>query len=100
MTNPPALTAAQRGQMNQFTDKEFLAQLASASVGAEVTPSDTVALTVPTRALWVGTGGDIAVKLGGSVLSLVNVPDGRLLPICPTHVMSTGTTASDIVALG
>lgn len=53
------------------------------------------------RALYVGTTGDVAVKfLGDSTeVVFVAVPAGTLLPIRPTHLVATTTTAGDIVAL-
>lgn len=65
-----------------------------------VTPSDTVDLAAVSRALWVGTGGDLTVIMqDGITVALLNVPDGSLLPICVSRVKSGGTSASDIVAL-
>jgi hypothetical protein len=52
------------------------------------------------RALYVGSTGDVAVKFsGGTTVVFANVPDGTLLPIRPSHLVATTTTASDIVAL-
>jgi hypothetical protein len=52
-------------------------------------------------ALWVGTGGDIAVLHTDDTTSVVykNVPSGSLLPFAVKQVLSTGTTATDIVGL-
>jgi len=67
---------------------------------ALVTKSDTVALNTPSRALYVGTGGDITVKGGsGQTVLFKSVPAGFILPVEVSYVMSTGTTAADIVAL-
>lgn len=65
-----------------------------------VTPHNTNELSYVSRALYVGTGGDIAVTMqdSGSV-TFVDVPTGTLLPIRVKIVKATGTTASDIVAL-
>lgn len=73
---------------------------APAYVGADVTPSDSTVLT-KTRALYVGTGGNVAVVFatGSTAVTLKNVNDGSILPIGVTKVMLTNTTASDIVAL-
>jgi hypothetical protein len=68
--------------------------------GEAVTPSDSADLTNVSRALWVGTGGDLTVTMqDGSTVALLNVPDGSLLPICVSRVKLTGTSATDIVAL-
>ncbi len=65
-----------------------------------VTPSDTVDLANVSRALWVGTGGDLTViTQAGETVALLNVPDGSLLPLCVSRVKLTGTSADDIVAL-
>ncbi len=66
---------------------------------AAVTPSDSTVLT-GVRGLWVGTAGDVAiVARDGTTAVLANVADGTLVPVEATKVKSTGTTASDIVAL-
>lgn len=65
-----------------------------------VTPSDTVSLTPnPTRALYVGTGGNVAVLIGTNTITFTGVLGGTILPICVTRVNATNTTASNIVAL-
>lgn len=65
-----------------------------------VTPSDATVLDT-TRALYVGTGGNVAVYMAGKTTSVVfpNVQDGSILPIRVDRVLSTSTTASNIVAL-
>lgn len=68
-----------------------------ASNAEAVTPG-AGALSNTTRALFVGTGGDVTVTMaGGGSVQFTNVPDGTTLPIRVTHV--TAATASDIVAL-
>lgn len=64
-----------------------------------VTPSDTVDLVYMSRALYVGTAGDISViDYFGATVLLKNVPVG-VLPVCVQRVRATGTTASNIVGL-
>jgi hypothetical protein len=49
--------------------------------------------------LYVGTGGDVAVTLvDGSQVTYKNVPAGMWLDVTTTLVLSTGTTASNIIA--
>jgi hypothetical protein len=73
---------------------------APAGGGVAVTPSDTVSVATPFRALWVGVTGDVAVlMLGGNVLTFLNVPSGSILPASGSRVNATGTTATSILAL-
>ena len=52
-----------------------------------------------TRALYVGSGGDLAVRMldGGSV-TLLNVPSGTLLPLRVSRVLPA-STASGLLGL-
>jgi hypothetical protein len=53
-----------------------------------------------TGGLYIGTGGDVAVTMGnGGVFTFKNVANGTFMPIQVIKVMSTNTTASDIIAL-
>lgn len=74
---------------------------APAMHAAAVTPSDSTDLASATRGLYVGTGGDVKVNTSGGETGIVftAVPGGTVLPIRVTRVLSTGTTASNIVAL-
>jgi len=68
--------------------------------GAAVTPSDTVDLATPTRALYVGGTGDVKVDMvGGSTLTFAAVQAGTLLAIRVRRVYATGTTAGSIVGV-
>lgn len=80
---------------NQFPAR---GALDSASDGFAVTPGPGDLADIP-RALWVGTGGDLAITLASGDVILKSVPDGTLLPVKPSRVLSAGTTASNIVAL-
>lgn len=63
-----------------------------------VTPTDLFIIPV-TRSLYVGTGGNIAVRMAdGQTITFQNVPAG-IFPIQVDIVSSTGTTASNIIAL-
>ncbi len=70
-----------------------------ASHAAAVTKSDSTVLTT-TRALFVGGAGDVAVTMaaGGNV-TFTAVTAGTTIPIAVTKVLSTGTSATNIVAL-
>jgi hypothetical protein len=66
---------------------------------AAVTPNDSTVLT-PTRSLYVGGTGNLTVRMYGSqnTVLFAAVPVG-ILPIQVDKVMSTGTAATNIVAL-
>ena len=71
----------------------------SAYDAVAVTPNDATALR-PTRGLYIGTGGDVAVEMAlGSAVTFPDVLGGSILPIQVVKVLSTGTVASGIVAL-
>lgn len=65
-----------------------------------ITPHDTTALAAVTRAIWVGTGGDLEVITAkGTTVVFTSVPSGSLIPIRATHVKDDNTDADDIVGL-
>ncbi len=75
--------------------------IAPAQHAFAITPSDTQTLSGATKALFVGTGGDIALEAIGSDSEVLfrNVASGSVLPIRIRVVRATGTTASDLVGL-
>lgn len=66
-----------------------------------ITPSDQNDLPEITRAIFVGTGGDLVVQMldGGNDVSFRNIAPGSLLPIRLKAVRATGTTATHVVGL-
>lgn len=71
----------------------------SAHSAVDVTPSDSTVLPA-TRALYIGVTGNVAVKMADdeNTITFSNVPVG-IFPIQVIQVLSTGTTASSIIAL-
>lgn len=64
------------------------------------TKSDTVSLGAQANAVYVGTGGTVTVLLAdATTVQFTNVANGTILPIRLVRVNSTGTSASDFVAL-
>lgn len=62
--------------------------------------TDGLAILPLPRALFVGTGGNVNVRMAdGTDIIFYNVSDGSLLPIRPYMVQSTSTTASNMVGL-
>lgn len=70
---------------------------ASATSSGAVTKSDSTVLQF--RAIYVGGAGDVAIKHteGGAAVTYVGVPAGSILPVSGVRVMSTGTTATNMV---
>jgi len=66
--------------------------------GVPITPSDVTLLT-KFRGLYIGVSGDLNIEhVSGTSVLYLNVPVGWL-PFSGVRVMSTGTTATSIVAL-
>jgi hypothetical protein len=65
-----------------------------------ITPNDSTLFTQET-ALYIGTGGDVAVNMWGTneTVTFSNIPSGTFMPILVDKVLSTGTTASNIIGL-
>lgn len=68
--------------------------------GYNITPSDDENIQ-PTRAIYVGSSGDLTVtmKASGVKLTFANVPSGTVLPIQAKRVWQTGTDAGDLIGL-
>jgi hypothetical protein len=66
-----------------------------------VTPSDSDPLSFVPKALYVGTGGNLAIMAQEDTVAvtLTNLAPGSIVPVRARLVMATGTTASGIVAL-
>jgi hypothetical protein len=68
-----------------------------------LTPHDTNELNPYSRALYIGTGGNVNVRMidetGSTNVLFTGVPTGTILPIGVKIVLTTNTTASTIVAL-
>lgn len=63
-----------------------------------ITKSDSADLAVVSRAIYVGGAGDVkVVTLGGETTTFVGVPAGTVLPVRAKRVLSTGTTATNMV---
>jgi hypothetical protein len=65
-----------------------------------VTPHNSNALSEPTRGLYLGTAGDLTVRMaGGTSDSLFVGAAAGYHELSVTHVRATGTTAANILAL-
>ncbi len=73
---------------------------APARRGFAITASDSTDLSAETRAIYVGSAGDLSVVLSsGDEVTLAGVAGGSLLPVRAKRVKSTGTTAGQLVGL-
>lgn len=67
---------------------------------AAIVPSDATVLATPTRGIWVGVTGNLAVRMSGvgDLVTFSNVPVG-MLAIAVDKVLATGTTATTMIAV-
>lgn len=71
-----------------------------ASSAFAITPNDSTLFTKHTRAVYVGGSGDLKVVMrGGQTVTFSQVPGGTVLPIEVDKVLSTGTTATNILGM-
>lgn len=75
--------------------------MAPAGVCFPIVPDDVAGLSEVTRAIYVGTTGNVVARAVNSTsdVTFANVPAGSILDIRVSHVRSTGTTAAQIVGL-
>lgn len=75
--------------------------VAPAARAVAVAPDDVAPLADLPKALFVGTGGTIAMRGVGDGADTVwkNVASGSILPFRAAYVRATGTSAADILAL-
>ncbi|MEZ5770710.1 hypothetical protein LX70_03682 [Defluviimonas denitrificans] len=65
-----------------------------------IVPDDLGDLSMMPRALFVGQGGNLTVRMaGGQDVTFEAVSGGTILPVRVRRVYATGTTASALVAL-
>ncbi len=67
------------------------------SSAANITPSDSVDLPFVSRAIYIGTGGDLRVLTrDGHDVTYKNITGTKVLRVA--RVFATGTTATDMIA--
>lgn len=65
-----------------------------------IVPSDAIPLENVTRYIYVGGAGNVAVRgQNGTAVTFTAPPVGSFLPIRATHVLATGTTATNLIAI-
>lgn len=81
---------------------QFIIELADgpAERAVPVTPSDTTDLAYYSRALYIGSSGDVTVIMqGGQTVTFTGMVAGQIYPLRVGRVKAAGTTAAAIVAL-
>lgn len=66
-----------------------------------IAPDDTAEFARATKAIYVGTGGDLALRPVNGAADVIfrNLPAGFILDVRVRAVRQTGTTAADLVGL-
>lgn len=86
--------------MKDTFDSSVTSLTSPATAAETITPSDSEMLNFATRGIFVGEGGNIAVRmLSGDVITLNNAPSGIVYALRITQVLETGTTATGLVGL-
>lgn len=83
---------------DQYRDR-VLDPTAPARKAFAITPSDTEDVATVPRAIYIGGEGNVAVIMGDDSTSVVFKGVSGLLPLMVKRVLSTGTTATDIVGI-
>lgn len=75
--------------------------IAPAKTAFEIAPDDNADLPGATKAVYVGTGGNITARPvdADADVTFRNVVAGTVLPVRMRAVRATGTTAADLVGL-
>lgn len=75
--------------------------IAPARLAFDLVPADTGDLAFATKAIYIGSGGDIVLRAIGSEtdVTLRNVASGSMLAIRARAIRATGTTAASLVGL-
>lgn len=73
---------------------DVFSRTTSATDFVAIVPSDTVALTIAPKALRVTVAGNLALKGTSGVPITIPVAANELLPVQPTYIMATNTTAT------
>lgn len=79
--------------------KSFDRVESQARTWAAVTTSDSTVYDPTPKGLFIGGAGNIALMGDDGVSVTFAVTAGQFLPLCPTRILATGTTATGIVAL-
>jgi hypothetical protein len=73
---------------------------APADTAFAITPNDAADLAETTRAIYVGTSGNLALTMAtGGEVTFPAVPGGTVLPVRARRIKAAGTTATGLVGL-
>lgn len=81
------------------SERTYLSRLAPGETAAAITPHDTNDIRV--ARVWVGGAGNVVCIPAGQTTSvtITGVPAGSYLPVVVKRVLSTSTTATNLVAI-
>lgn len=87
--------------MNDVYSRTANSLIAPAGNSFAITPDDNAALPMISKAIYIGTGGDLTLQLvhDDSDRTFKNIPGGTILDLRVSHVRTAGTSASDIIGL-
>jgi hypothetical protein len=85
----------------QWLKGHVLRLIGPAPSAAAVTPSDATVFAQPSRGLYIGTAGNVAVRMleSQNTIAFSNVPAGTMLPVRVDMVMLAGTSAGNIISV-
>lgn len=75
--------------------------IAPAKAAFDITPNDIAELQEVTKAIYIGTGGDVVLRPqeGLADVTFRNLQSGAILDVRVSAVRATGTSATDIIGL-
>ncbi len=75
--------------------------IAPAGTSFDITLDDSVAIPTISKAIYIGTGGDLTVRLVHDESDRIfkNIASGAILDLRISHVRATGSSAADIIGL-
>ena len=93
------LPAGASTSAKQDTNTAAVSKLGSAKRWFAIAPSDTVNLATTPDALYVGGAGNVVLRGSDGVNATFAVAAGQILPLSPTRVLATDTTATGLIGL-
>jgi len=98
--NPlPVVQEGAATEAKQDANTAAINKLGSAKRWFPITPDGNTDLATIPDAVYVGGAGDVVLKGSDGTNATFSATAGQILPLSPTRVLSTGTTATGLVGL-